>query len=76
MPDVKRIQFIEEINEFNHLLIMESLGGDQSWYVSSGAASLLLPTTQSCVVYGHLPLSLSKSLLGASRDSCRSRMVN
>jgi ubiquinol oxidase len=31
--DVKRIHFAEEINEFNHLLIMESLGGDQSWWV-------------------------------------------
>jgi ubiquinol oxidase len=27
--DVKRIHFAEEINEFNHLLIMESLGGDK-----------------------------------------------
>jgi ubiquinol oxidase len=31
--DMKRIHFAEEINEFNHLLIMESLGGDQSWWV-------------------------------------------
>jgi ubiquinol oxidase len=31
--DVKRIHFAEEINEFNHLLIMESLGGDQRWWV-------------------------------------------
>jgi ubiquinol oxidase len=31
--DVKRIHFAEEINEFNHLLIMESLGGDQQWWV-------------------------------------------
>jgi ubiquinol oxidase len=30
--DVKRIHFAEEINEFNHLLIMESLGGDQSYH--------------------------------------------
>jgi ubiquinol oxidase len=31
--DVKRIHFAEEINEYKHLLIMESLGGDQLWYV-------------------------------------------
>jgi hypothetical protein len=31
--DVKRIHFAEEVNEFNHLLIMESLGGDQKWWV-------------------------------------------
>ncbi|KAL7549668.1 hypothetical protein ACHAWF_016965, partial [Thalassiosira exigua] len=31
--DVKRIHFAEEWNEFHHLLIMESLGGDQSYWV-------------------------------------------
>jgi ubiquinol oxidase len=31
--DVKRIHFAQEWNEFNHLLIMESLGGDQQWWV-------------------------------------------
>jgi len=31
--DVKRIHFAEEWNEFHHLLIMESLGGDQKWWV-------------------------------------------
>eukprot|EP00539_Tryblionella_compressa_P002812 CAMPEP_0178752590 /NCGR_PEP_ID=MMETSP0744-20121128/11144_1 /TAXON_ID=913974 /ORGANISM="Nitzschia punctata, Strain CCMP561" /LENGTH=567 /DNA_ID=CAMNT_0020406319 /DNA_START=168 /DNA_END=1871 /DNA_ORIENTATION=- len=31
--DVKRIHFAEEINEYHHLLIMESLGGDQQWWV-------------------------------------------
>lgn len=31
--DVKRIHFAEELNEFRHLLIMESLGGDQTWWV-------------------------------------------
>lgn len=31
--DIKRIHFAEEWNEYNHLLIMESLGGDQSWWV-------------------------------------------
>ena len=31
--DVKRIHFAEEWNEYNHLLIMESLGGDQQWWV-------------------------------------------
>lgn len=31
--DIKRIHFAEEINEFRHLLIMESLGGDQRWWV-------------------------------------------
>lgn len=30
---MKRIHFAEEMNEFNHLLIMESLGGDQKWWV-------------------------------------------
>lgn len=31
--DVKRIHFAEEWNEFHHLLIMESLGGDQPFWV-------------------------------------------
>lgn len=31
--DMKRVHFAEEINEFRHLLIMESLGGDQKWWV-------------------------------------------
>ena len=31
--EAKRIHFAEEYNEFNHLLIMESLGGDQEWRV-------------------------------------------
>lgn len=31
--DVKRVHFAEEWNEFHHLMIMESLGGDQSWWV-------------------------------------------
>jgi ubiquinol oxidase len=31
--DVKRIHFAQELNEFRHLLIMESLGGDQAWWV-------------------------------------------
>lgn len=31
--DIKRIHFAEELNEFRHLLIMESLGGDQRWWV-------------------------------------------
>jgi len=35
--DVKRIHFAEEMNEFRHLLIMESLGGDQSWWVRFAA---------------------------------------
>mmetsp|Transcript_12139 Transcript_12139/g.18200 ORF Transcript_12139/g.18200 Transcript_12139/m.18200 type:complete len:520 (-) Transcript_12139:123-1682(-) len=29
----KRVHFAEEWNEFHHLLIMESLGGDQAWWV-------------------------------------------
>lgn len=29
--DIKRVHFAEEWNEFHHLLIMESLGGDQRW---------------------------------------------
>jgi hypothetical protein len=31
--DMKRVHFAEELNEFRHLLIMESLGGDQKWWV-------------------------------------------
>jgi len=31
--DVKRVHFAQEWNEYNHLLIMESLGGDQTWWV-------------------------------------------
>jgi len=31
--DVKRVHFAEEWNEFHHLVIMESLGGDQPWWV-------------------------------------------
>jgi ubiquinol oxidase len=31
--DVKRIHFAEELNEFHHLMIMESLGGDQQYWV-------------------------------------------
>ncbi|KAL7495089.1 hypothetical protein ACHAWT_007324 [Skeletonema menzelii] len=31
--DIKRIHFAEEWNEFHHLLIQESLGGDQPYYV-------------------------------------------
>ena len=31
--DMKRIHFAEELNEYRHLLIMESLGGDQAWWV-------------------------------------------
>ena len=29
----KRVHFAEEYNEYNHLLIMEALGGDQQWRV-------------------------------------------
>ena len=35
--DVKRIHFAEEANEFAHLCIMESLGGDQRWWVRFAA---------------------------------------
>lgn len=31
--DVKRVHFAQEWNEYHHLLIMESLGGDQKWWV-------------------------------------------
>jgi len=31
--NVKRVHFAEEWNEYHHLLVMESLGGDQSWWV-------------------------------------------
>lgn len=31
--DIKRVHFAEEWNEYHHLLIMESLGGDQRWWV-------------------------------------------
>ena len=31
--EAKRVHFAEEYNEFHHLLIWESLGGDQAWRV-------------------------------------------
>ena len=31
--ETKRVHGDEEYNEFHHLLIMEALGGDQSWQV-------------------------------------------
>jgi len=31
--DLKRIHMAQEINEYHHLMIMESLGGDQKWWV-------------------------------------------
>jgi ubiquinol oxidase len=31
--ETKRIHFAQELNEYHHLLIMESLGGDQEWWV-------------------------------------------
>lgn len=31
--EAKRVHFAEELNEYNHLLIMESLGGDRKWRV-------------------------------------------
>lgn len=31
--ELRRVHFAEEWNEYHHLLIMESLGGDQSWWV-------------------------------------------
>merc|ERR1719263_1762861 len=30
--ELKKVHFDEEWNEFHHLLIMESLGGDQAWF--------------------------------------------
>uniref|UniRef100_A0A7S1XNH1 Alternative oxidase n=2 Tax=Phaeomonas parva TaxID=124430 RepID=A0A7S1XNH1_9STRA len=30
--ETKRVHFAEEWNEYHHLLIMESLGGDQKWF--------------------------------------------
>jgi ubiquinol oxidase len=35
--DLKRVHMAQEINEFHHLMIMESLGGDQKWYVRAMA---------------------------------------
>lgn len=32
-PEVKRVHFAEELNEYHHLLIMEALGGDEKWLV-------------------------------------------
>jgi len=29
--EMKRVHFAEELNEYNHLLIMESMGGDEKW---------------------------------------------
>ena len=32
-PEIKRVHFAEELNEYHHLLIMESLGGDEKFLV-------------------------------------------
>ncbi|EGB11649.1 hypothetical protein AURANDRAFT_21606, partial [Aureococcus anophagefferens] len=29
--EAKRVHFAQEVNEFHHLLVMESLGGDRRW---------------------------------------------
>jgi hypothetical protein len=50
--DVKRIHFAEEINEFNHLLIMESLGGDQRWWVRFLAQHSAIVTSSYFAIYG------------------------
>lgn len=44
---VKHVHFAEEWNEFNHLCIMESLGGDQDWRTRflAGHAAIICETT-------------------------------
>jgi len=50
--DIKRIHFAEEWNEFHHLLIQESLGGDQPFYVRFMAQhSALLYYLVLCVLW-------------------------
>jgi ubiquinol oxidase len=54
--DVKRIHFAEEMNEFRHLLIMESLGGDQPWWVRFVAQhSAIAYFIILCVLWGISP---------------------
>ena len=54
--DIKRIHFAEEWNEFHHLLIMESLGGDQPYWVRFLAQhSALAYYVALCVLWGVSP---------------------
>jgi ubiquinol oxidase len=54
--DMKRIHFAEELNEFRHLLIQESLGGDQQWYVRFLAQhSALVYFTVLCLLWAISP---------------------
>ena len=54
--DIKRIHFAEEWNEFHHLLIMESLGGDQPYWVRFMAQhSALAYYIALCVLWGISP---------------------
>jgi ubiquinol oxidase len=54
--DIKRIHFAEEWNEFHHLLIMESLGGDQPYWVRFMAQhSALAYYVALCILWGSSP---------------------
>jgi ubiquinol oxidase len=53
---MKRIHFAEELNEFHHLLIMESLGGDQAWWVRFLAQhSAIVYYVALCLLWGISP---------------------
>lgn len=57
--DIKRIHFAEEWNEFHHLLIMESYGGDQQFWVRFLAQHSALTYYLSCCVLWMVSPSLS-----------------
>lgn len=54
--DMKRIHFAEELNEYRHLLIMESLGGDQPFSVRFvGQHSALVYYVVLCLLFAISP---------------------
>jgi ubiquinol oxidase len=70
--DMKRIHFAEEMNEFRHLMIMESLGGDQQWWVRFIAQhSAIVYYFVLCVLWG-----LSPSLSYKFSEMLESHAVN
>lgn len=70
--DMKRIHFAEEMNEFRHLMIMESLGGDQQWWVRFMAQhSAIVYYIVLCLLWG-----LSPSLSYKFSEMLESHAVN
>lgn len=70
--DMKRIHFAEEMNEFRHLMIMESLGGDQQWWVRFIAQhSAIVYYIVLCLLWG-----LSPSLSYKFSEMLESHAVN